>query len=191
VKTIRGLALLLGLALLGTASVTGASGAAPARYDFTDPAPAAPAHHDTSHDTSMHPYGAVQISPGRVREIRRATAKFHNIATAESAGYVQLKDRDGTLRLAALEYLVDRSTWDAHHSQRPQLFRGHRFDLTEVPNHYDLAPFYSQHVWAWKRNPDGLLSMWNPAVHCAWARGVTHTHVARARVAGARRTIAV
>ena len=26
--------------------------------------------------------------------------------------------------------------------------------------------FYSQHVWAWKRNPAGPLAMWNPNVHC-------------------------
>jgi hypothetical protein len=25
---------------------------------------------------------------------------------------------------------------------------------------------------AWKHNRAGLLSMWNPAVHCAWAGGV-------------------
>ena len=29
-----------------------------------------------------------------------------------------------------------------------------------------LAAFYSQHVWAWKRNPAGPLAMWNPNVHC-------------------------
>lgn len=153
-----------------------------------------------------------------LKRIRKATDRFHNIATAESAGYVQLKDvnriscitepgmgamgvhyvnpelitnpaidatmpealvfapdRDGTLRLAALEYLVDAKTWNAanavtkHGTNRPVLFRGHPFNVTSAPNRYGLATFYSQHVWAWKANPAGRLSMWNPAVHCSWA----------------------
>lgn len=152
----------------------------------------------------------------QVRRIRKATARFHNIANAESAGYVLLKDlqgitcidmpglggmgvhyvkpalianpairasapealvyapdRDGTLRLAALEFLVDKASWDAGHSRRPSLLRAHGFDFNTAPNRFGLDPFYSQHVWAWKRNRTGLLSMWNPAVHCAWASGST------------------
>lgn len=153
-------------------------------------------------------------SPGAGRAhlvtvIRHATAKFHNIATAEAAGYVPFTDvngisciamkgvggmgvhlvqpkfiahpgihkrrpealvyapeRDGTLRLAALEYLVVKSAWDANHSGRPELFQGHPFDFTKAPNRFGLPAFYSQHVWAWKHNRAGLLRMFNPAVHC-------------------------
>jgi hypothetical protein len=82
---------------------------------------------------------------------------------------VYAPERDGTLRLAALEYLVDKAAWDASHSARPRLFAGHPFDFTAAPNRFGLDPFYSQHVWAWKHNPAGLLAMWNPAVHCAGA----------------------
>ena len=148
----------------------------------------------------------------QVQKVRSATAKFHNIARAEAAGYVPFTDihgvsciaergmggmgvhyvnptliadpkldrtapealvyapdRDGTLRLAALEYIVDKSAWDAGHSGRPRLFGGHRFDLTKAPNRFGLDTFYSQHVWAWKPNPAGLLAMWNPTVHCGRA----------------------
>jgi hypothetical protein len=154
----------------------------------------------------------------QVQQMRTATARFHNIATAESAGYVQLKDlngisciemppmagmkaaamgvhyvnptlianpaidptapealvyapeRDGTLHLAALEFIVDKATWDgAHPSRGPKLFAGKKFDVTPSPNRYGLATFYSQHVWVWKSNPAGLLAMYNPDVHCAWA----------------------
>ena len=144
-----------------------------------------------------------------VKVIRHATAKFHNIADAEAAGYVPFTDvngisciammgaggmgvhlvqpkliahpgihlrrpealvyapePDGTLRLAALEYLVVKSAWDANHSSRPEQFRGHPFNFTKAPNRFGLPAFYSQHVWAWKQNQAGLLRMFNPAVHC-------------------------
>ena len=48
----------------------------------------------------------------------------------------------------------------------PRLFGGTAFDLTPAPNRFGLAPFYSQHVWIWKNNRAGILSMWNPQVHC-------------------------
>ena len=79
---------------------------------------------------------------------------------------VYAPDRDGTLRLAALEFIVDKAAWDAHHAARPELFRNAPFDLTTAPNRFGLAPFYSQHVWIWKHNPAGTLAMWNPKVTC-------------------------
>jgi hypothetical protein len=79
---------------------------------------------------------------------------------------VYAPDRDGTLRLAALEFIVDKAAWDAHHAQPPQLFRGAPFDLTGAPNRFGLDPFYSQHAWIWKPNPAGTLTMWNPRVRC-------------------------
>ena len=87
-----------------------------------------------------------------------------DIRTPEALVYAP--DRDGTLRLAALEFIVDKAAWDAHHSKPPRLFDGRSFDLTTAPNRFGLAPFYSQHVWIWKNNPAGVLSMWNPQVHC-------------------------
>jgi hypothetical protein len=148
----------------------------------------------------------------KIEVIRQATDQFHNIASAEAAGYVPFKDvngksciamkglggmgvhyvnptliadpaidpsapealvyapdRDGTLRLAAVEYLVDKAAWDADNATAPLLFRGNPFDVTEAPNRFGLDTFYSQHVWAWRANPAGLLAMWNPTVHCAFA----------------------
>jgi hypothetical protein len=145
-------------------------------------------------------------------QIMKSTAKFHDIASAESEGYalfhdvsgvacidepgmggmgvhyvdgalvgdgtieastpeaiVYAPDRDGTLRIAALEYIVIKSAWDAKHSSPPELFSGQSFDVTAAPNRYGLPTFYSQHVWVWKPNPAGLLAMWNPTVHCQWA----------------------
>lgn len=79
---------------------------------------------------------------------------------------VYAPDRDGTLRLAALEYIVPKVAWDATHARAPELFHGVPFSVTTAPNRYGLPTFYSQHVWAWKANAAGLLAMWNPAVHC-------------------------
>ena len=74
----------------------------------------------------------------------------------------------GHLRLAALEYVVLKSTWDQAHgtnAPRPRLY-GHRFNITRAPNRYGLPTFYSLHAWIWKHNPAGMFAMWNPSVHC-------------------------
>jgi hypothetical protein len=161
-----------------------------------------------SASAEQHPTSSARLT----EQIMRSTAKFHDIATAESDGYGLFHDvngiacihepgmggmgvhyvdgaligdgkvapstpeaivyapgRDGTLRIAALEYIVIKSDWDATHSSRPQLYPGKPFDLTTAPNRYGLPTFYSQHVWVWKNNPAGLLAMWNPTVHCASA----------------------
>jgi hypothetical protein len=85
---------------------------------------------------------------------------------AHPQALVYAPDHDGTLRLAALEFIVDQAAWDTTHPHRPQLFRNAPFDLTTAPNRYGLPPFYSQHVWLWKPNPAGLLAMYNPHFTC-------------------------
>ena len=71
----------------------------------------------------------------------------------------------GRLRLAAAEYVVIKSAWDADHAAPPSLF-GHEFMVTDAPNRYGLPAFYSLHVWARDQNPDGTFAMWNPDVVC-------------------------
>jgi hypothetical protein len=72
---------------------------------------------------------------------------------------------DGTLQLAAVEYVVIKSAWDARHHHPPALF-GHDFTVTPAPNRFGLPAFYSLHVWAWAQNPAGTFEMWNPRVVC-------------------------
>jgi hypothetical protein len=72
---------------------------------------------------------------------------------------------DGRLRLVAVEYVVFKADWDAHHHRKPRLF-GQRFDTTLSPNRYGLPAFYSLHAWIFKANPAGTFAMWNPRVHC-------------------------
>jgi hypothetical protein len=73
--------------------------------------------------------------------------------------------RDGTLTLAAVEYVVFTSDWDATHANPPRLF-GHTFNLTAAPNRFGLPAYYSLHAWVWKSNPAGTFEMWNPRVKC-------------------------
>ena len=53
---------------------------------------------------------------------------------------VYAPEHGGTLRLAAVEYVVLRSAWAATHKTPPRLY-GHTFALTDVPNRYGLPAF--------------------------------------------------
>ncbi|HEU5363159.1 MAG TPA: hypothetical protein VFU56_07430 [Gaiellaceae bacterium] len=75
----------------------------------------------------------------------------------------------GTLRLAALEYVVVKQAWDATHNAAPVMF-GHRFNTTPAGNRFGLPAFYSLHVWLFQRNPSGEFAMWNPLVKCGGSR---------------------
>ena len=43
---------------------------------------------------------------------------------------------------------------------------GQLFHLFDSPNRFNLPPFYTLHVWAWKSNPNGTFVNWNPNVSC-------------------------
>ena len=73
---------------------------------------------------------------------------------------------DGTLSLAAVEYVVGQADWDGANPAPPTLF-GQPFSVTTAPNRYGLPAFYSLHAWVWKQNPAGQFAMWNPEVTCA------------------------
>jgi hypothetical protein len=72
---------------------------------------------------------------------------------------------NGRLRITGADYLVLASAWDAKHAGPPQLM-GQLFHLFDSPNRFGLPPFYTLHVWAWKENPAGAFTNWNPAVSC-------------------------
>ena len=63
------------------------------------------------------------------------------------------------LQLAAAEYIVPASEWDAVYSQPPTLY-GQVFGLEQALGVYEL------HVWIWKNNPSGIFFEWNPNVVC-------------------------
>lgn len=87
------------------------------------------------------------------------------IIPTQPEAMVYSPDKEGRLHLAAVEYIVVKSAWDATHKKPPMLF-GQMFMTTDSPNRYGLPTFYSLHVWLWKHNPAGKFAMWNPNVHC-------------------------
>ena len=65
--------------------------------------------------------------------------------------------RSGRLRLVGVEYIT---------FSGPAALEGHLLNFTGEPNRYGLPPFYEIHVWAWRENPDGTFTDWNPRVSC-------------------------
>ena len=72
---------------------------------------------------------------------------------------------NGRMRLIGADFLVLKDLWDAKHAAPPELM-GQLFHFFEAPNRFGLPPFYTLHVWAWKDNPNGTFTNWNPSVSC-------------------------
>ena len=73
---------------------------------------------------------------------------------------------NGRLRLTGADYLVFADAWDATHYTAPPELMGQLFHLFDSPNRFGLPAFYTLHVWAWKDNPNGTFTNWNPNVSC-------------------------
>jgi hypothetical protein len=72
---------------------------------------------------------------------------------------------NGGIRITGVDFLVPAAAWNAAHAGPPQLM-GQLFHLFDSPNRFGLEPFYTLHVWAWKNNPAGTFTNWNPDVSC-------------------------
>ena len=79
---------------------------------------------------------------------------------------------NGELRLTGADYLVFAADWNKNHAHAPEL-NGQLFHFFDAPNRFGLPPFYTLHVWAWKDNPLGTFTNWNPAVSCDGFNGAT------------------
>ena len=73
---------------------------------------------------------------------------------------------NGTVRITGADYLIPAAAWDAKHPHDPPQLMGQLFHYFDSPNRFGLDPFYTLHVWAWKENPNGAFTNWNPAVSC-------------------------
>jgi hypothetical protein len=80
---------------------------------------------------------------------------------------------NGRLRITGADFLVLASDWDKTHTSAPEL-NGQLFHYFEAPNRFGLPPFYTLHVWAWKDNPNGTFTNWNPSVSCDGFNGQNH-----------------
>jgi hypothetical protein len=74
--------------------------------------------------------------------------------------------RDGRLRLVAVEYVVYRAAWDAAHPGELPTLLGIPFDRRFGPEAHGHADHYELHVWLWRHNPLGMFAPWNPKVSC-------------------------
>lgn len=75
--------------------------------------------------------------------------------------------KNGGIRITGVDYLVLKADWESNpqHVGPPEL-NGQLFHLFDKPNRFGLEPFYTLHVWAYKDNPVGTFTNWNPAVSC-------------------------
>jgi hypothetical protein len=116
-----------------------------------------------------------QMGAMGVHYVKGDLVKNPAIDATHPEALVYAPDQHGKLHLAALEYVVIKSDWEASEAQpgvgswvtpAPPMLFGQVFNLTDAPNRYGLPPFYSLHAWVWKDNPAGTFEMWNPSVHC-------------------------
>jgi hypothetical protein len=76
-------------------------------------------------------------------------------------GIVYAPMSNGKLRLAAVEWIVPQSLWEAEgHTGPPKLF-GHELHILNP-----ALGWYILHAWVWMYNPSGVFSDWNPRVIC-------------------------
>lgn len=74
--------------------------------------------------------------------------------------------KNGRLRLVAVEYFIWRSNWDAAHPGSTPSLLGHDFFKSFGPAAHGLPEHYELHAWLWRHNPNGMFAQWNPNVTC-------------------------
>jgi hypothetical protein len=84
---------------------------------------------------------------------------------------------NGRLRLVAIEFLVHAEQWDGA-NPGPPVLGGQHFHYVGAPNRLRSPAYYELHVWAWKKNPNGIFSDWNTQVSCAGYSGATSDEAA-------------
>jgi len=76
---------------------------------------------------------------------------------------VYMPQKNGQMRLVALEYEVYQADWtSAGYTALPSLL-GEALLPLEFPG---LDPVYERHLWLWENNPAGMFEDFNPAIAC-------------------------
>jgi hypothetical protein len=65
--------------------------------------------------------------------------------------------RDGSLKLAGVEYIVPFSAWNR--TDAPKI-------MGQALKRSDQLQLWYLHVWVWEENVNGVFADWNPAVKC-------------------------
>ena len=74
--------------------------------------------------------------------------------------------KNGQLRLVAVEYVITRSLWDAANPGTLPTFLDEPFVRSFGPAAHGEPDHYELHVWLWRHNPSGMFAQWNRAVSC-------------------------
>ena len=70
-------------------------------------------------------------------------------------------------RLVGVEFIVFADVWHQTHAPNdPPVLEGQLLQFVDSPNRFGLPAFYELHVWAWRDNPFGVFTDWNPRVSC-------------------------
>lgn len=140
-----------------------------------------------------------QLTPGQrqaVAQVRRATSRFHDLATAQAAGYTNqypagcAQSPDGAQGFHYLNPALVDATVDLLRPELVMYEPGPDGTLHLVGVDYVVpltasatpptllgVPFmrneplgvWALHIWAWRPNPSGMFAAWNPKVSCAYA----------------------
>ena len=92
--------------------------------------------------------------------------------------------KDGSLKLVAVENLVFRKAWHAAGHKEPPSFHGVPYDAmsddptTKVDEAHMFEPHYDRHVWLYRPNPAGVFAQFNPDVTCEHDRNAVKHHAA-------------
>lgn len=90
-----------------------------------------------------------------------------NLLDATRPEVLMYEERNDGKRLLGAEFILFAADWDAAHPEgTPPSLMGQLFHYVAAPNRYRLPPVYILHVWAWRDNPNGAFSNWNPKVSC-------------------------
>jgi hypothetical protein len=87
---------------------------------------------------------------------------------------------DGSMKLAAVEFLVFKAPWEAAGNAAPPSFFGTPFfsmandPATPADEAHGFTPHYELHMWLPRENPNGVFAEFNPAVSCQHAAGQPH-----------------
>lgn len=84
-----------------------------------------------------------------------------SVAVTEPEVLLYEPQKNGSLRLVGVEYVVPFGAWTA--PLPPELF-GQHFHRNEA------FGLWALHVWVWRHNPSGLFADWNPRVSCTKGR---------------------
>lgn len=148
------------------------------------------------------PAAAAQGSQPDLNTVRRATARFHSVANAETAGYTRFLDcmddgvsrgmgqhyvrtdllgDDGALDAATPEALVyDESSGAARLVAVEYVVPGAPTDpaphlLGQAFTYLPSLGVWKLHYWIWRANPDGIFKDFSPAVPlCSGGMAMTH-----------------